>query len=279
MTESANNPPLFGLTNAHKTLDISVKSWFITAFIGQWAFAFYLLMVYALTFANALDVRDFSPAPSVRSDDGAVFMTFFVHVVPAIYLSLFGLLQLVSKLRNCYRSFHRWNGRIFLLLGFTGALTGLFLQWSKGLETNTAASLGITLNGLLILLATYFTWHYAREKRFDLHQRWAIHTFFLVNGVWTFRLYLMAWYMINQGPNGNTANIDGPMDILLSFACYLLPMALTELYFWSKKQKVSKTVWSSAMICWCGVLFTAIGVLAAASMMWAPRISNVLNAI
>lgn len=277
--ELASKPLLLSLTSAKKALDVSVKSWFTIALVGQWAFAFYLFAIYALTLVYGLNVTDFSPAPSVKKGDNTILVAFFIHTVPAIYLSLFGLCQLVPAIRNRYKSFHRINGRIFLVLGFTGALTGLFLQWSKGADTNTAASLGVTLNGILILIATYFTWKFAVNKRIDLHKRWAVHTFILVNGVWSFRLYLMGWYAVNQGPNGNTRNVDGPMDITLSFASYLLPMLIAELYFWAKKQKAANRVWGSTLVLISGATITLIGVAAAILMMWAPRITKVLAAI
>ncbi len=279
MSESVASSSMLFLPSAKKALDWSVKSWFAVALAGQWAFAIYILMIYTLTFVNGLNVTNFSPAPSLKQAEGYVLFIFFAHVLPAVYLSLLGMTQLVPSIRNNYRGFHRWNGRLFLLLGITGALSGLYLQWSKGWETNTAASLGITLNGLLILVAAYLAWFYAIKKRFEAHKRWAIHAFFLVNGVWTFRLYLMGWYMVNQGPNGNTRHIDGPMDITLSFACYLLPMLFAELYFWAKKQRASGKVWLSTGVMSLGVLITIVGVIAAATMMWAPRISNVLGAI
>ncbi|WP_223192013.1 hypothetical protein [Pseudoalteromonas piscicida] len=82
--------------------------------------------------------------------------------------------------------------------------------------------------------------------------------------------------MVNQGFNGNTATLDGPVDIFISFACYLLPMVLAELYFWAKRQtKVNITVWIIAVMMSLGFVITAIGVCATAVMMWWPRISAV----
>lgn len=267
------------LTSAKKILKVSVTGWFVTALAGQWTFALYISVIYTLTALYGLDVTSFSPAPNLKQANGVFLLLFFAHVIPAIYLSLFGILQLAPKLRNKYRTFHRINGTIFLMLSLTGAITGLTLQWSKGWQTNTAASLGITLNGLLILVTVSLAWFYARTKQFNLHKRWAIHAFFLVNGVWTFRLYLMGWYLVNQGPNGNTANIDGPADIALSFACYLLPMLFAELYFWAEKQTSLYRILSSAFVMSIGVLITLIGVVAAGSMMWAPRVFSVLAAL
>lgn len=279
MMESVSHSQQLNLPRAKQALKFSVKGWFSIALIGQWAFAVYIFFIYAVTYFYGLEVTEFSPAPNLKKGDETIRFMFFAHTIPAIYLSLFGAFQLVPSIRNRYKNFHRWNGRIFLVLGFTGAFTGLFMQWSKGTDTNTAASLGITLNGLLILIATCCAGYYAVEKRFDIHKRWAIHAFFLVNGVWTFRLYLMGWYMVNQGPNGNTPNIDGPMDIFLSFACYLLPMLFAELYFWAKKQTSNNKVWVSAGLMTTGLIVTLIGASAAILMMWTPRITSVLNAI
>jgi len=279
MTASIAKQPILAARTARNALDLSVKSWVAIALIGQWAFTFYLLVIYVISSSFGLDPVDFSPAPSIRSDDATVRSVFFVHVIPAIYLSFFGLLQLVPKIRNRYRNFHRWNGRIFLALGMSGAITGLFLQWSKGDETNTAASLGITFNGLLIVGAVVMAWLTAIRKRFDLHRRWAVHAFILINGVWTFRLYLMGWYMVNQGPNGNTRNIDGPMDIFLSFACYLLPMVLAEIYFWLDKETSNKRLWGATAFMSIGAIITLIGVAAAIMMMWTPRILKVFAAV
>lgn len=279
MSESVVSNSTLVLPSAKKALNMGVKSWFIVALFGQWAFALYVLTIYTFTAFYDLDVTKFSPSPNLKHATGHVLLVFFVHVLPAVYMSMFGALQLVPNIRNKYPRFHRINGRLFLLFGLTGALTGLYLQWSKGWQTNTAASLGITLNGLLIIIAVAFAWGFAVKKRFELHKRAAVHAFFLVNGVWTFRLYLMGWYFVNQGPNGNTPNIDGPMDIFLSFACYLLPMLITELYFWAQKQKNISRIWISAVAISSGALITLIGVFAAVMMMWTPRIINVLGAI
>lgn len=255
---------------AQNALEISVKSWFAIALVGQWAFALYVFSIYAVTYFADIDLVGLSPASGVEKTQGIDRFVFFFHILPTVYLSLFGLLQLVPTIRTKYRSFHRINGRIFLLLGISGALTGLYLQWMRDLTF----SAGISINGILILLAGGWCWHSAIKKRFDSHRRFAVHTFILVNGVWSFRLYLMAWYMVNQGPNGNTANVDGPMDITISFACYLIPMLIAECYFWLKNKANTAALLSGTAIVATGALITAIGVVAAVTMMWTPRLEK-----
>ncbi len=61
--------------------------------------------------------------------------------------------------------------------------------------------------------------------------RWAIRAFLLVSGVWFLRLGLMAWVLINQGPNGNAPRLDGVFDSVWVLGCYLIPLAIAEMYF------------------------------------------------
>ena len=274
MSDVTMNSALFTLGHAKKGLNWSVKSWFAIALAGQWMFAVYVFFMYGYTLYSGIDIEKFSPASGMRNLTGIDKTILFTHIVPAIYLALFGLLQLVPAIRNRFKTFHRYNGRVFLLLGLSGAITGLYLQLSK----DVTFSQGIVLNGLLILIAVGCAWYYAITKRIDLHQRWAIHAFILVNGVWTFRLYLMGWYLVNQGPNGNTPNVDGPMDVALSYLCYLLPMAIAELYFWLKQRCAQNSLWIATVVMSIGAVITLIGVIAATTMMWAPRILQVLAA-
>ncbi|MEI4551792.1 DUF2306 domain-containing protein [Pseudoalteromonas spongiae] len=262
-------------------LDKSVKTWFVTALFGQWMFALYILILYVMpTIAGNSEVtHNLLPGQGVQDKrvfDGVVF---FSHVVPAIILALCGISQLVPTIRNNYPRFHRINGRIFFILGISGAVTGLYLTWVTGMRFSDIGSMGITLNGILIPTFIYFAWRTACKKQFNLHQRFAVHSFLLVNGVWTFRLYLMGWFVVNQGPLGNSRNLDGPADIAMSFACYLLPMFIAELVFWAKRANNLAVKWLVAFVSVFGAAITLIGVGAATMMMWLPRIDKVFNAL
>ncbi|MDK2595789.1 DUF2306 domain-containing protein [Pseudoalteromonas obscura] len=266
---------------AENTLNGATKSWMAVALAGQWAFAIYILSLYALPLAmgSIEKAGAISPAQGLNSNINFQSAMFFAHVLPAALLALSGLFQLLPNVRKRYPRFHRYNGRVFFLLGLSGALTGLYLTWGAGHRLSDIGSLGITLNGVLIPITIYFAWRYAIKKRFDAHQRMAVHSFLLVNGVWTFRLYLMGWYLINQGMNGNTLTLDGPVDIFLSFACYLLPMAMYELILWGKRHRHVSVRWCVAGVACFGVLITLIGLTAAGMMMWYPSINSILTAV
>ena len=264
-----------------KVLSNVVKSWVAIGLTGQWLFAAYIFAIYALPLlvGNPELSYEVSPARGVASKNSVDLMIFFAHILPAVLMALSGLFQLFPSIRKKYPKFHRYNGRMFFTLGISGALTGLYLTWGAGLRFTDIGALGVTLNGILIPIAIYFAWTSAVNKDFRNHQRFAIHSFILVNGVWSFRLYLMGWFLINQGPNGNSSNLDGPADLTISFACYLLPMAIAELIFWVQRKRNTRLTWLASVVAALGALITLIGVVAATMMMWSPRISMVLNGL
>lgn len=260
---------------AKQFLQLSVSTWVAIALIGQWFFASYVFVLYVFPIVSGnLELVNLSkPIIGYIKGDTIGNAALFSHVIPAALLSVGGIIQLLPIVRRKYPALHRWNGRMFLSLGLMGAMSGLYLTWIRGARLSDVGSLGITLNGILIIITVALAWRYARAKQFDIHMRWAIHALILVNGVWFFRLYLMAWYAANQGPNGNTSTIDGPMDIFLSYACYGIPMLIAECIFWAKRQKQASKIWAITVLTSIGTLITLLGVVAAIFMMWIPRIS------
>ena len=267
--------------SADNVLSSIVKGWVGIALVGQWMFAIYIFTLYALpTIAGNSEVtHEMLPGHGVKDKSFIDSILYFSHILPAALMALSGVFQLFPSIRRKYPKFHRINGRMFFVLAISGALTGLYLTWGAGLRFSDIGSLGVTLNGILIPVAIYFAWRTAIKKQFNLHQRFAVHSFLLVNGVWSFRLYLMGWFITNQGPNGNSANIDGPADITLSFASYLFPMLIAELYFWAKRNRSNRVKWSVSIVAAIGTLITLIGVLSAGSAMWFPRVSKVIEAL
>lgn len=258
-----------------------VRGWVGIALLGQWTFALYILSLYALPLFIGATTQAADVTPTQGFDTSASFnsIMFFTHIIPAALMAMSGMFQLFPKFRARYPKFHRWNGRMFFVLGLSGALTGLYLTWGAGLRLSDFGALGITLNGLLIPIAIFLAWRAIRNKNIMQHERWAIHSFLLVNGVWTFRLYLMGWYLVNQGPNGNSNTLDGPMDIFISYACYLLPMLFAELIFWARRKKDKKINIMVIATTSVALVFTLIGITAAGMMMWGPRISQMLSSV
>ncbi|NVK22621.1 MAG: DUF2306 domain-containing protein [Kangiellaceae bacterium] len=262
--------------NPHLYLKYLTRGWVLVALIGQWIFAVYIFVQFGSAALSgsptSADTSGMIQGYTDGDDLGNAILA--LHLLPAILLSLSGTFQIIPYIRRRYPVFHRWNGRMFLTLGILGALTGLYLTWVRGSRLSDLGSIGLTLNGLLIPLAAVLAWRFAVKRQYQNHMRWAVHSFILINGVWSFRLYLMSWFLVNQGPNGNTATIDGPADIALSFASYLLPMLIAEIYFWAMRQKSILRISIINLFMLLGLIITIIGVIAATMFMWLPAISN-----
>lgn len=259
---------------AKKALKGSVYSWFVLAMIGQWLFALYIAVRYGGPVVSG-NYSAVNQGISVGGyQEGATFdnWVYFAHILPAMVLSISGILQFVPQIRQKFPVVHRWNGRLFLTLGLSGAITGLYLTWIGGHRLSDIGSIGITLNGLLIPVAIALAWRTALARDFSAHKRWAVHSFLLINGVWSFRLYLFGWLVVNQGPVGNSDKLDGPVDLFFSFACYVLPMLVAELVFWAQRQRSVRKQWCVVALVGLGFLITLIGIGAVSFTMWLPTI-------
>ena len=263
---------------SERWLDMAIKSWIGVVFLGQWMFALYILAQFALPFViGTLDESQFSHMIKGYVNGDTTYNTLLLlHVIPVFVISLSATFQLVPYVRMHYPGFHRLNGRFFLCFGIIGAISGLYMTWIGGGRLSDIGSLGVTLNGILIPVFVVLAWRTAAHKKFAMHRRYAVHAFILINGVWTFRLYLMGWFMLNQGPLGNSPNIDGPADIALSFCSFLLPMAIAELAFWAEKQRKKSITLTAAFGVSFATVITSIGVVAASMLMWGPKILAVI---
>lgn len=257
----------------HK-LEWLVKTWVGIILTGQWIFALYILVQFTLPLLTGqLDESRY--AYMIRGYvNGDTFnnVILLLHVIPVMLISLSGTFQLFPAGRKHYPRFHRINGRVYLAFGLSGAIGGLYLTWVTGSRLSDLGALGVTVNGLLIPVMVYFAWRYALQRDFARHQRYAVHAFILINGVWTFRLLLMGWFMLNQGPQGNSANLDGPADIILSLASYLLPMLIAELIFRARARNTVASHVTASIAVGIAILITLMGSVAATMMMWGPRI-------
>ncbi|MEM9302891.1 MAG: DUF2306 domain-containing protein [Pseudomonadota bacterium] len=251
----------------------AARFWFLATVAGQWLFAVYLLVAYAAPVAigDPAALNETGPITGYVEGDLVGNLFLLAHVLLAIVISFGGALQLVPQLRARAPAFHRWNGRIFLTIGLIGAVSGLWLTWGRGSRLSDVGALSVTLNGILIIGVAAQAWRTAMQRRFTEHRRWAVRTFLLVSGVWTFRLGLMGWLMLNQGLKGNTAKLDGPMDLAIGFGSYLLPLAIAELFFLAERRGNSGLRRVTAAVLTAATLAMCFGIFAAWMMLWRPH--------
>jgi Predicted membrane protein (DUF2306) len=258
---------------AHTLLMRSAALWFVVTLIGQLAFFVFISAFYALP-ALAGNVESWARNTMLLkgyvAGDSAGNLQFAAHMLLAAVVTFSGVLQLLPAMRCAAPAFHRWNGRVFMVAALTAALGGLGLTWIRQTMANPISGIAISLNAALIVVFAALAWRCARVRDFAAHRRWAMRTFMVVSGVWFMRLGYLAWFLINQGPAGVTRKMDGPFDVFLAFASYLLPLAVLELYLRASASNRAAFKWATAGVIIVATLLMCIGVFGTSRFMWWP---------
>lgn len=260
---------------ASRILQISAMVWLGVAMLGQLLFAIYVAGFYGLAamHGNPQAWNRVLPHGYVAGD------TFFngvlgLHLAFAVLIILGGVLQLMPRMRRRMPAFHRWNGRVYLLAACVLAIGGLAMVWIRGgMVGDLPQHVGVSVNAVLIVTFAAIAWRYARTRQMDSHRRWALRLFLAVSGVWFFRVGLMFWILVNQGPRGfDPQSFTGPALSALSFAQFLVPLAVLELYFLAQARRIPRVQHAMAAALGLLTLLMSVGIGAATAFMWLPRI-------
>jgi hypothetical protein len=272
---SAAVMPKVRLHSGAGALDAAARSWFVVAVAGQLMFALYIGLLYG----GALVRGDLEAWNKVLPHGYAAGhamgnVVLGAHLLLAAVINVGGPLQLIPQVRGRFPALHRWNGRIYLPVAFVMGLSGLYLTWSGRRTVGDAAQhVGISINAVLILVFAALAWRTARARDFAAHRPWALRLFLAMSGVWFFRVGLMFWLVVNRGPAGfDPKSFTGPFLTFLAFAQYLLPLAVLELYLHARGRSGPTGRYATAAVLFVATAVTGIGVLAAAGLMWLPRV-------
>ena len=259
------------LVSASAVLDAAARLWFVTALLGQWAFLYYIAGFYdAATLRGdfALWNKNTHLLKGYVAGDTAGNLAFAFHVLLAAIVTFGGALQLISQSRPRLHSVHRWNGRLFLLTALGGALSGLYMIWVRGSRANLTAGLATSLDAALIIAFAVLAWRAARARAFTVHRRWALRTYIVASGVWFQRVGIFGWTTLDPRAVGMTKAFDGWFDLTWAFGCFLLPLAVLELYLRVKDRGGTRSRYVMAI----GIVFltaaTAFGAYAAYMFVW-----------
>jgi uncharacterized membrane protein len=110
-----------------------------------------------------------------------------LHVLPGGIFLVLALLQFSPRIRSRHIQFHRYVGRILMVVGFLAALTGLYfgILVPYGGPGETAI---ILLVGGLFLAALIRAFVAIRRKQVSLHREWMIRAVAIAIGVSTVRV-------------------------------------------------------------------------------------------
>jgi uncharacterized membrane protein len=264
---------------ADTVLKAATRFWFGVTVVGQLAFAFAVASFYGMA--------------AIRGDHGAWDKHFThgyipgdtmgnlaiaMHLVTAVVIMLSGAVQLVSQIRSRFPAFHRWNGRIYMLAGVGVSTAGLYMTWIRGSVGDVSQHLGSTLNAVLIWIFAAMALRYALARDFRSHRRWALRTFLVISASWFIRIMLFLTFLVFKGPIlFDPATFTGPLLTFMSFAQYLVPLAVVELYF--RAQDRPGAIRRMAMACLLFVLTLAMGVglFAVTMAIWVPQVKAALD--
>lgn len=260
---------------AAPALQAAAASWFIAAVAGQLVFVVYMAGFYARTAAlgqfelwNKVFPRAYVPGAYAHNLVVSLHLLFTTIVIAG------GALQLIPGVRRRWPRFHRWNGRTYLVSALFASLAGLVMTWTRsstggGLDVNLA----ISINALLIIAFAGLAFHHARARRIDVHRRWALRLYLAMLGAWFFRIGLMFWIIANHGPVGfDPETFRGPFITTLSFAQYLLPLLVLELYLRARDSGGPSFRLGVAAGVFVLALVTAVGVVGASMILWLPHL-------
>lgn len=208
--------------------------WFVVALIGQWAFFYYIAAFYGTsTVSGNFEIWNRLEAlgrtPYVAGDTGGN-IAFAMHALGAGIIAFGGALQLIPLVRRRFPTFHRWNGRLFLLTVTGLSLSGFYLVWIRNTSPSAIEGMSTTLNGLLILCFAGLTLRSAMARNIAVHRRWAMRLYLVSNAQWFLRVGVFSYFVTNR-MLGNDVSFSDPFLKFWTWGCYLVPLTLLQLYF------------------------------------------------
>jgi tetratricopeptide (TPR) repeat protein len=188
---------------ADTALKVATRFWFAVTVIGQVVFALAVATFYgrATLRGDSLAWNRFMTHGYVPGDrvGNAVAVT---HVIAAVVIMLAGATQLVPQIRGRFPVFHRWNGRIYMLVAVTTAAAGIYMTWIRGGAGDASQHMGSSLNAVLIWIFAALALCSALARDFKKHRRWALRLFLVVSAAWFFRIGFFLTMLVFQRPIG-----------------------------------------------------------------------------
>jgi hypothetical protein len=227
-------------SHAEAALKAAAGFWFLVAVIGQWAFLYYIVAFYGRTsFTGNFQAwtKNSFLQKGYIAGDRVGNLAFAAHALLAAVIAFGGAIQLIPQIRARAIRVHRWNGRLFALTALGLSLSGLYTLWMHGKTPNIfdVHALVISLNAVLIITFITLAWRSALKREISTHRRWALRAYLVANAQWFTRVGYMAWFIVGRKLLGIGEGFDGSFFVFWDFGCYLVPLAVLELYLRAKQ--------------------------------------------
>jgi hypothetical protein len=247
---------------ARSALQTSAIAWFAPALIGQWFFAYHIAEAFiAPALAGNFAAWNEDLFVGFVPGDVAGNIALIAHLFIAFVITVGGTLQLIPQIRTHAPTFHRWNGRLYIVIAFVASLAALYMIWTRdtfgGILIN---DISVSIDAVLIMVFAAIAMRHAMARRIDVHHRWALRTFIVVSGVWFTRVIYAFLNAVPGETPGIADDMSGPTNIAIGFASYLMPLAVLELYFLAKRSPSAFVKFATAALVVAAAGATSIGV-------------------
>jgi uncharacterized membrane protein len=100
----------------------------------------------------------------------------FTHIIPGALFMILAPLQFIPKIRSRYLWFHKWSGRILVVLGLIIGISALIMSFKSAIggANETAAT---SVFAVLFLVALGKGFYHIRRREIALHREWMIRMF------------------------------------------------------------------------------------------------------
>ena len=260
---------------ADTALKAAVRFWFGVMVIGQLIFAFSIASFYGMAAVRGNSAAAWSAhfTHGYIPGDTVGNLAIALHLISAVIVILAGMLQLIPQVRDRFPVFHRWNGRVYIVTAFTISLAGLYMTWIRGSVGDLSQHLGGSLMAVLIMVCAVMALRYALARDFKTHRRWALRLYLVVSASLFIRAGLFLSFALNHGPFGfDPATFTGPFLTFMTFAQYLAPLAVLELYLRTEDQGGASGRIATAAGLVVLTVALAAGIFAVTLAAWLPEV-------
>ena len=261
---------------ADMALTGAVRFWFGITVVGQLVFVFATSSFYGMTAARG-DLHLWTKSITHGYVPGDTFgnLAIVMHLASAVIIILAGVIQLIPRIRERAPALHRWNGRLYVLTAFTISVAGLYMTWIRGSVGDLSQHLGSSLMAILIMLCAVMALRYAMARDFKTHRRWALRLYLVVSASLFIRAGLFLSFLINRGAFGfDPTSFTGPFLTFITFAQYLVPLAVLEIYLRLKDRGTVPGQFAMASALIVLTVGLAAGIFAVTIGVWLPNIKR-----
>ncbi len=265
----------FSLTGISRTaLKLATWFWFAVMLIGQLFFASSVALFYGhAAWRGQWQSWNRTMTHGYVAGDHMGNVAVGIHLVSAVIIIAGGAIQFVPQIRRRAPRFHRWNGRLYILSAFTVSLAGLYMMWMRGTIGTFAQHIGTSFLAVLIIVCAVMALRRAMARDIAAHRRWAMRLYVVVSAALFIRAGFTLGGALAQGAAGiDPSTLGGGFLTFMSFAQYLVPLAVLELYFRAQSDGGTTARLAMAGGLFALTLLLGAGVAAASVAMWVPAI-------